>query len=82
MAVSSAASGRSSNALGSGGTLKSCIDDSDCQKLGEGSKYACFAVRAQGPRAQRAWTPMPRYVLPRQAQPDICQAVNWRVERG
>jgi len=42
VAVTSAASGRSSNALTSGGVLTGCIDDSDCQKLGEGSKYACF----------------------------------------
>ena len=26
----------------SGGILAACIDDSDCRKLGEGSKYACF----------------------------------------
>lgn len=42
VAAASAASGRSSNALTSGGVLTGCIDDSDCQKLGEGSKYACF----------------------------------------
>ena len=45
VAAASAASGRSSNALTSGGVLTGCIDDSDCQKLGEGSKYACFLVR-------------------------------------
>ena len=45
VAVTSAASGRSSNALTAGGVLTGCIDDSDCQKLGEGSKYACFLVR-------------------------------------
>ena len=45
VAATSAASGRSSNALTSGGVLTGCIDDSDCQKLGEGSKYACFLVR-------------------------------------
>ena len=49
MAVTSAASGRSSNALTAGGVLTGCIDDSDCQKLGEGSKYACFLVRLRGP---------------------------------
>ena len=44
VALTSAATGRSSNAL-NGGVLTGCIDDSDCQKLGEGSKYACFLVR-------------------------------------
>ena len=29
----------------SSNVLKGCIDDSDCKKLGEGSKYMCFLVR-------------------------------------
>jgi len=25
-----------------------CIDDSDCLKMGEGNKYACFQVKIRG----------------------------------
>jgi len=32
-----------------------CIDDSDCVKMGEGNKYACFQVK-QAPRTEgSAW---------------------------